>query len=33
MHIKDFMRDRAVKIIAAFPWAQAETRGAVDRSG
>jgi tRNA(adenine34) deaminase len=27
-----FMRDRALKIIAAFPWAQASTRAAVERS-
>ena len=26
----DFMRDRALKIIAAFPWAQARTRSAVE---
>jgi tRNA(adenine34) deaminase len=27
-----FMRDRALKIIAAFPWAQARTRAAVEGS-
>jgi tRNA(adenine34) deaminase len=31
--VGDFMRDRALRIIAAFPWAQAQTRAAVDRSG
>jgi len=28
----DFMRDRALKIFATFPWAQAETRGPVKGS-
>jgi tRNA(adenine34) deaminase len=27
--VGDFMRDRALKIIAAFPWVQARTRAAV----
>ena len=30
--VGDFMRDRALKIIAAFPWAQAGTRTAVEKS-
>jgi tRNA(adenine34) deaminase len=30
--VGDFMRDRALKIIAAFPWAQARTRTAVEKS-
>jgi hypothetical protein len=27
--VGDFMRDRALELIAAFPWAQAETRTAL----
>src|SRR5207302_6870349 len=30
--VGDFMRDRALRIIAAFPWAQARTRTAVEGS-
>jgi tRNA(adenine34) deaminase len=30
--VGDFMRDRALRIIAAFPWTQAGTRTAVERS-
>ena len=31
--VGDFMRARAVEIIAAFPWGQAESRAPVDPSG
>jgi hypothetical protein len=30
--VRDFMRDRALKLIGAFPWAQARTRTPVERS-
>ena len=30
--VGDFMRDRALKTIVAFPWAQARARTAVERS-
>jgi hypothetical protein len=30
--VGDFMRERALEIIAAFPWEQAQTRAAVDPS-
>jgi len=30
--VGDFMRDRALRIIAAFPWAQGRTRTAVEGS-
>jgi len=30
--VGDFMRDRALRIIAAFPWAQARTRTAAEGS-
>jgi tRNA(Arg) A34 adenosine deaminase TadA len=29
--VADFMRERALKIMAAFPWAQAQTRAVLDR--
>lgn len=31
--VGDFMRARALEIIAAFPWDQARSRAPVDRSG
>lgn len=30
--VRDFMRERALKMIAAFPWAQARTRTSVERA-
>lgn len=30
--VVDFMRDQALQLIAAFPWVQAQTRTAVERS-
>ena len=30
--VGDFMRDRALRIMATFPWAQARTRTAVEGS-
>jgi hypothetical protein len=30
--VGDFMRERALEIIAAFPWEQAQTRAVVDPS-
>jgi tRNA(adenine34) deaminase len=31
--VPGFMRERALETIAAFPWARAQTRGALERSG
>ena len=30
--VGDFMRERAVEMIAAFPWAKARTRAALERA-
>ena len=30
--VADFMRERAIEIIAAFPWSQAETRSVINQS-